>query len=204
MISLDKISFEQAVSTLCKRDRLLRDAVRHNGIPPMWRRPQGFATLVKIILEQQVSLASGAAVYNKLELQLGSITPEGFLALSDANLKTCGYSRQKTVYCRNLAQAIVDRDLNLRSLVRKDDETARDCLVALKGIGPWTADCYLLMALRRRDIWPVGDLALRAAVRNLHQLDDLPDADAMNKIAGKWRPYRSVAARILWHYYVSA
>ncbi len=204
MISLNKTSFEQAVATLCKRDRLLGNAVRRNGMPPMWRRPQGFATLVEIILEQQVSLASGAAVYHKLEQLLGRITPEGFLTLSDAKLKRCGYSRQKAVYCRILAQAIVDRDLNLRSLVRQDDESARDCLVALKGIGPWTADCYLLMALRRRDIWPVGDLALRAAVRNLHQLDDLPDADAMNEIAGKWRPYRSVAARILWHDYVSA
>ena len=204
MISLDKTRFELAVATLCRRDRLLGDTVRRNGVPPMWRRPQGFATLLKIILEQQVSLASGAAVYHKLEQQLDRITPEKFLALSDAKLKRCGFSRQKADYCRILAQAIVDCDLNLKSLARKDDETARDCLVALKGIGPWTADCYLLMALRRRDIWPVGDLALRAAVRDLHGLDNLPDADAMNEIAGKWRPYRSVAARILWHFYVSA
>ena len=204
MISLNKTDFDQAVAALCKSDRLLGDAVRRNGTPPMWRRPQGFATLVKIILEQQVSLASAAAVYRKLEHQLGRISPENFLVLSDATLKRCGYSRQKAVYCRNLAKAIVDRDLNLKSLARQDDETARNSLVSLKGIGPWTADCYLLMALRRRDIWPVGDLALRAAVRDLHELDDLPDTQTMNAISGKWRPYRSVAARILWHYYISA
>ncbi|HYE34196.1 hypothetical protein [Methylocaldum sp.] len=169
----------------------------------MWAREPGFSTLIRIILEQQVSLASARATYERLLASVAPLTPEGFLALHDIALGKIGFSRQKIAYGRYLAQSIAEGRLDLGELDSLDDETARSRLTKLKGIGLWTADIYLLMALRRPDVWPGGDLGLMLAVQDVKRLSSRPDPNVMTAIAESWRPWRAVAARLLWHHYLS-
>lgn len=200
---LDENTLLAATSELCASDGDLRGVVEQFGPPPLWARRPGFATLVRIILEQQVSLASGRATFSRLETALASVTADRVVGLSREELRGLGITRQKAGYCLDLA-ALVDRgDLNLRRLSRADDAAVRDTLLAVRGIGPWTADLYLLMALRRPDVWPDGDLALVAAIRRVKRLRSQPTADRVRRIASRWHPWRSVAARILWHFYLS-
>jgi DNA-3-methyladenine glycosylase II len=173
------------------------------GPPPIWRREPGFPALVLIILEQQVSLASARAAYNRLLNICPVLTPKEFLALGDDALHMAGFSRQKTSYCRGLALAIIEGQLELQSLIGKDDDTVRQELISVKGIGAWTADIYLLMALRRPDIWPVLDRALAVAVQRLWKMTQAPSPAELAQMGEDWRPYRAVAARLLWHYYLN-
>lgn len=175
---------------------------RH-GVPPLWDRPQGFATLLHIILEQQVSLASAKACFDKLSARLGAVSPELLLTLSDAELKTVGFSRQKTAYARHLSEAILEDRLDLNHLDTLGDEEAKIELMCLKGVGNWTADIYLLMAMLRPDVMPRGDLALHVAYQKLTESESRPGSDQFIAIAEKWRPHRSTAARLLWHFYLS-
>ena len=200
---LDKDSFLRGLGELVRRDRNLSEVVERYGPPPLWVREPGFATLVYIILEQQVSLASARAAYERLLQAARPLTPARFLRLTDAELKGIGFSRQKTAYARLLAESIQKRRLNLRSLHRLGDDAAREKLLALKGIGPWTADIYLLSALRRPDIWPVGDLALATAVQEVTHLRKRPSRERLEKMSEPWRPWRAVAARLFWHHYLS-
>lgn len=172
------------------------------GLPPLWERQPGFATLVYIILEQQVSLASARAAFLKLQQALPAVTPDAFLTLDDSELKEIGFSRQKTRYSRGLAQAVLNSEIDLDGLSALDDTSARTELLKITGIGPWTADIYLLMALLRPDIWPSGDLALATAVQNLKGLSARPGPAELEAIAQPWKPWRAVAARLLWHYYL--
>ena len=176
---------------------------RRLGAPPMWARMPGFPTLVYIILEQQVSLASAKAAYTKLEQACGAITPQAFLRFSDEELKTIGFSRQKAGYCRGLARTILDGELDLDGLDSLPDEQVHAALTGIKGIGPWTANIYLLMVLLRPDIWPAGDLALAVAYQKLKQLPARPGTQELDAIAERWRPWRAVAARLLWHDYLN-
>jgi len=188
---------------LSRRDRDLARIVKDWGLPPMWARKAGFPTLIHIILEQQVSLASARAAFNRLCEVASPLTPTRFLELDDAMLKAIGFSRQKTDYGRHLAQAVLDGDLNLRAFRSKDDETVGTELLRVKGIGRWSADIYLLMALRRPDVWPKGDLALAVAAQRVKRLTSRPTPDELEAISAAWRPWRAVAARMLWHYYLS-
>jgi DNA-3-methyladenine glycosylase II len=166
-------------------------------------REPGFPALVYIILEQQVSLASAKAAFDRLNAAVGPLTPRGFLKLTDAELLRIGYSRQKTLYTRLLAESLSRRHFDLRYLHELDDDAARKMLTAFKGIGNWTADIYLLSALRRPDIWPVGDLALAVAVQEVKHLGKRPSPEKLEKMSAPWRPYRAVAARLFWHAYLS-
>jgi DNA-3-methyladenine glycosylase II len=200
---LSQEALARAVRLLARRDPDLRRVVKRFGAPPMWERESGFSTLLHIILEQQVSLASARAAHSKL-LELASpLTPQRFLQLDDATLKNVGFSRQKTAYGRNLAQSIVDGILNLDALDAMDDVTVRSELIKIKGIGQWTADIYLLMVLRRPDVWPTGDLALAVAAQRVKNLPVRPSAEELVSMSTRWKPWRAVAARILWHYYLS-
>lgn len=187
---------------LAARDRDLAAILARFGPPPLWARPATFATLVHIILEQQVSLASARAAFDRLRAR-GALTPQSFLAFDDATLKAIGFSRQKTAYCRLLAQALTDGALKLAALQRMNDDEARAALTRLKGIGAWTADIYLLMALRRADIWPRGDLGLLVALQQVKHLPARPSFIEFDALGEQWRPYRAVAARLLWHHYLS-
>jgi DNA-3-methyladenine glycosylase II len=202
-VSLTEESFTRGLGTLSERDTDLAQLNVDVGQPPMWVREPGFPTLVHIILEQQVSLASAKAAFDRLCLATAPLTPQGFLKLGDAILRSIGFSRQKALYGRNLAKAILKGRLNLATLHVMDDATARSELVEIKGIGPWTADIYLLMALRRPDIWPSGDLAIAVAVQEIKHLRSRPTAKELDAIGVKWQPWRAIAARILWHYYLS-
>jgi DNA-3-methyladenine glycosylase II len=202
-VQLNKKSLIKAVEYLEVRDRHLKLVVSKFGPPPLWEREEGFKTLIYIILEQQVSLASAKAAYDKLLKKIGSITSVNFLKLSDVELKLIGFSRQKTSYGRNLADAIITERLNLTELSDLDDAQAKEQLMNIKGIGPWTADIYLLMALGRPDIWPNGDIALASAVQKLRGIASRPSFEELNRMSLKWKPWRAVAARILWHYYLS-
>lgn len=200
---LDEHRLLKGVQELVERDRDFGAIVAAYGPPPLWEREQGFHTLVYIILEQQVSLASARAAYDKLVASVEQLTPENFLALTDEELKGIGFSRQKTGYGRALAQAIIDGSLDLPGLVAQEDQEAREQLMRVKGIGLWTADIYLLMAMGRPDIWPRGDLALEVAMQRLKGWERRPTPEEAGEMSTAWRPWRAVAARLLWHYYLS-
>lgn len=173
------------------------------GPPPLWDRPAGFGTLLNIILEQQVSLASAKACFDKLAARIGDVTPTNLLAINDADLKTIGFSRQKTAYARHLSEAIINKHIDLDSLHKFTDAEVKAKLTKLKGVGEWTSDVYLLMAMLRPDVMPRGDIALHAAYQKLTAADKRPGSDEFVAMAVKWKPFRSVAARLLWHYYLS-
>ncbi|MDH3733205.1 MAG: DNA-3-methyladenine glycosylase 2 family protein [Gemmatimonadota bacterium] len=193
----------RAAAGLGASDREFQGVLDRWGAPPLWDREPSFATLVHIILEQQVSLASAAAALRRLQDAIGHPEPESFLALDDDRLLRIGFSRQKRVYARDVASRLLDGRLDLTVLTELSDSEVRDRLMEVKGIGRWTADVYLLMVLLRPDIWPVGDRALVVALRELKGLGTDPDADGMRNLADAWRPWRSVAARILWHFYLN-
>ena len=169
----------------------------------MWARPPGFATLVKIILEQQVSLASAASMFARLQQNIVPFQPARLTEFGELSLKSLGLTRQKTSYCLELAQSLTEKRLRLAQLPRMNDEVAKATLMAVKGLGAWSAEVYLLMALRRPDVWPVNDLALAQAVTEVKQLSHRPNNAELLAHAEGWRPYRSVAARMLWQHYLA-
>lgn len=169
----------------------------------MWGRPAGFPTLVHIVLEQQVSLASAQAAFDRLRSAVDALTPDRFLELDDARLLAIGFSRQKARCVRGVARAVGSGTLDLEGLALLADEDVHRALVAQTGVGPWTAAIYLLIALRRPDVWPATDMALVAAVAEVKGLDRRPDVDQMQALATPWQPWRSVAARLFWHHYLS-
>jgi DNA-3-methyladenine glycosylase II len=195
--------FAQAVLELAQRDADLALVLEKYGSPPLWVREPGFPTLVYIILEQQVSLASARALYQRLQEAVRPFTPARFLKLTETEMRQLGFSRQKAHYTRLLADAVKRRQFDLQALHDLHDDHAREKLIALKGIGRWTADIYLLSALRRPDIWPVGDLALATAVQEVKRLRRRPSPDKLEKMSAPWRPWRAVAARLFWHAYLS-
>ncbi len=199
---LNEKNILEAVKILADRDPVLASIVQRYGSPPLWFRPPGFSTLILIILEQQVSLSSARAAYNRLEKSLGEVTPVNFVKLNDAELKRIGFSRQKTNYGRQLAKEILDGSVDLEALEKLPDDGARSQLMAIKGIGRWSADIYLLMALRRPDIWPHSDLALIKTVSKIKGLEKPPSSYEWDAIGEAWRPWRSVAARLAWFEYL--
>ncbi|MGH7550666.1 MAG: DNA-3-methyladenine glycosylase family protein [Gemmatimonadota bacterium] len=203
-MELSSNSLRAAVADLVARDADLAGVVRRFGPPPMWGRRPGFASLVRIVLGQQVSLVSAAAAYRRLQGAAGRVTPSRVAALGEERLRSAGLTRQKAVYCRSLATAIVAGRLDLSSLRGLPDAEVRSSLIAIPGIGPWTIDIYLLMALRRPDIWPTGDLALARALQRVKRLRKVPGDRRMSAIARPWSPWRAVAARVLWHFYLSS
>jgi len=173
------------------------------GPPPLWNREPGFPTLVHIILEQQVSLASARAAFDKLVAKTSPLQPASFLELDHRELKKIGFSGQKGRYCRELVQAVLDGSLDLDNLVFLSDEQVRTQLTKVTGIGRWTADIYLLMALGRPDVWPSGDLALHKSIRDLRGFEAPLSPSEFEELGEPWRPWRSVAARMLWNHYLN-
>lgn len=203
LVVLDEQGHSHAIAWLSQRDEHLAAIIAQHGPPPFWTREPGFATLVYLILEQQVSLASAKSAYDKLIAKVKKLTPGRFLKLTTRDLKAAGFSRQKMLYARLLAEELSKRRLNLPSLHAMDDQAVRVRLTALKGIGPWTAENYLLFALRRPDVWPAHDLALQIAVQQVKGLRKRPTPEKLDKMSKAWRPYRSVATCIFWHHYLS-
>jgi len=192
-----------AARDLAARDPKLAEILIAHGEPPMWRRTAGFPTLVHIILEQQVSLRSGRAMFDRLNASIQPFEPEYFLRKGESYLRGLGVTRQKSAYLIHLSSLNVRGELSLAKLSRMSDEEARTALMQVKGIGLWSADVYLLMAMRRADIWPSGDLALAVAAKDLFGLKQRPSPNELELLAEEWRPHRAVAARMLWQYYLA-
>lgn len=195
-------SLAAAAEVLAARDRHLASIYKIHGPPPMWARRPGFPTLLRIVLEQQVSLVSARAMFERLRSNIDPFTAERFIEFGEASLRSLGVTRQKAHYCVQVAHAFTNGHLD--KIVRMNDEDAHATLLSIKGVGPWTANIYLLMVLRRPDIWPDGDVALATAVGKLRKMNPRPAFSELAQIAESWRPYRSVAARMLWQYYLAA
>lgn len=198
---LDETGLRPALAALAETDADMARALADVGPPPMRPWEPGFPTLLRIILGHQVSLASARAIFARLHAAADPLTPERLLALDDEALRAAGLSRAKMIYGRALAEALVEGRLDLDALPQLDDDAARAQLVAVHGIGAWTADIYLLLALRRPDVWPAGDLALAVGAQAVKGLAARPNAREMVALAEPWRPWRGAAARLLWHYY---
>ncbi len=201
--SLTRASLLVGTEALCARDPDLAAIVRRHGPPPLWGRRPGFQTLVRIVLEQQVSLAAARTMYEKLRRAIGEVTPARVERLGVAGLRRLGFTRQKASYCHGLACSLRAGTLDLSAVARAADDRGRDALLRVRGLGPWSVDIYYLMALRRPDVWPRGDLALATAAAQVKRLRARPDDTALARLAAGWAPWRSVAARILWHHYLS-
>lgn len=201
--TFNESSFKFCCNHLAKQDDDLKLIIDTYGYPPLFVRTPTFETLLHIILEQQVSLASAKAALNKLKEKIGTILPEKLILLTDIELKACYFSRQKIVYSRNLAEAIINKQLNLKKLMLLPDETVRTELKKIKGIGDWTSDVYMMMAMQRINLFPVGDIALINSLKNIKGLPRQTDKEAVLLVAEKWRPYRTVAAFLLWHAYIN-
>jgi DNA-3-methyladenine glycosylase II len=200
--TFDSNSFRTICKKLARQDKALNAIIQEHSYPPMWTRPATFQTLVLTILEQQVSLASAYAAFKKLKEKIGYVTPEKIVKLTDEEMRACYFTRQKMSYVRILAEAVQSKKLELKKLALLPDEEVRAILIQLKGIGHWTADVYLMHALQRTDLFPLGDIAL---VNSLKEVKGLPkdiSKEDMLKIAEPWRPYRTIAAMILWHAYI--
>ena len=201
--ALSEVTLAAVAKLLARRDEHLRLVLKTLGPPPLWARPPGFSTLVKIILEQQVSLASAASLFARLKRNVVPFQPARMIELGELHLKSLGLTRQKTAYCLHLAESLTEKRLRLSQLSRMTDEEARAALMAIKGLGSWSADVYLLMVLRRPDVFPATDLALVTSVTSLKQLAARPTTDEFLVMAEAWRPYRAVAARMLWQFYLA-
>jgi len=198
----NKENFSLICDKLSKKDKHLRQVIVQYGYPPMWTRPNTFQTLILTILEQQVSLASAYAAFKKLKEKIGFVTADKILSLSDTELRACYFSRQKIVYARALATAVKEKSISLRKLALAGEDTVRTELKKIKGIGDWTVDVYLMHALQRSDLFPLGDIALVNSMKEVKQLSQTITKIEMLEIAESWRPYRTIASMILWHAYI--
>jgi DNA-3-methyladenine glycosylase II len=202
--ALTRTSLARAVDDLVARDRGLARIVAAHGPPPLWARPTGFSTLVRIILEQQVSLTAAATLFRRVTAQLpGGMTPEAVLTAGPDGLRALGLTRQKARYVCALGACVHGGEIALSRLARLSDAAAAAHLERVPGIGPWTSSIYLLMAMRRPDVWPPGDLALHKALARLRRMPEIPTTERATLLARRWAPYRAVAARILWHSYLA-
>lgn len=201
-LTFDASNFPSLVNKLSRKDKELNAIIKQHGHPPMWTRPATFQTLILTILEQQVSLASAYAAFKKLKERVGFVTPAKILSLTDAELRACYFSRQKIVYARELATALINKQLNLKKLNDSHEDEVRHELKKIKGIGDWTVDVYLMHAMQRTDLFPLGDIALVNSLKEVKQLHRQVTKEEMLSIAEPWRPYRTIAAMILWHAYI--
>lgn len=199
--SFDETSFYKLCDHLAKKDAHIKAILKEHGYPPIWSRKPSFETLIHIILEQQVSLASAKAALVKLQEKIGTVTPKKLLQLSDEALKSCYFSRQKIVYARALATAIESGELSLTKLQHLSDEEIRETLTKIKGIGNWTVDVFLMMVLHRTDLFPTGDIALMNSVRHVKTIAQATREEILS-LAEAWRPNRTVAAFVFWHAYI--
>lgn len=199
---LDEAGLQRSVRALCRVEPRFAQVLDRYGPPPLWPREPGFSTLALLMLEQQVSLAQARAMYARIDAA-GGVSAANVARLGEEGLRALGVTRQKSAYLARLAAELEAGALDLDSLHDQPDEPALAALDALHGVGPWTAHCYLLFALRRPDVFPAGDLALMESVRQLWRLKSRPGPEQLARRAKAWSPHRATAARLLWHHYLS-
>ena len=202
LLLLDEARLRRSVLALCRMETRFSSVIERHGPPPLWPREPGFATLALLMLEQQVSLAQARAMYARIE-SAGGVSVPNVAGLGEAGLRALGVTRQKSAYLARLAAQLQAGALDLATLHAQPDEAAIAALDALHGVGPWTAHCYLLFALRRPDVFPAADLALMEAVRQIWKLRARPTPEQLARRARAWSPHRATAARLLWHHYLS-
>lgn len=190
---------EQALQYLCEKDAIFKNIIDAYGLPVIPSRPQGFETLVLLILEQQVSIDSAKATFLKIRAKVVTFEPEILLSVSDEDFRSLGVSRQKTKYIKCLSEAVIEKSIVLESLAEKSAQEVRDELIKIKGIGHWTIDVYLMFCLQTPDVMPFGDVAI---VNTIKELLDIQDKPAMEIYAQNWAPHRTLASFLLWHYYL--
>ena len=202
MYQLTKKRMVVALHQLAGRDELMATLFSQYGVPPLLSRSESFATLVHIVLEQKVSLTSAAAIMRRVEKACPGMQPDKFLVTEELRLRDAGMSQSKVTYCRSIAQNLVSKNLSLQALRKLDDEQVIETLTQVRGIGPWTAGVYLMMAMRRADAWASGDRALLVSYAESADLKTMPDYSQLDSIASQWTPHRGTAARLLWHAYL--
>lgn len=190
---------QKAALYLCEKDNIFKNIIEKYDLPVVPSRPQGFESLVLLILEQQVSINSAQATFAKLKNKLKIFSPQNIFMLSDENYKEVGVSRQKTGYIKGLAKTIIDKELDLESLTTKTVEQIREELIKIKGIGQWTIDVYLMLCLKAPDIIPLGDIAV---INTINELLNISEKHEMEQYTKLWQPHRSAATFLLWHYYL--
>ena len=203
ILTLTPETIALGIRELTNLDSDLANIIHTYGNPPNWIREKGFIGLVRIILGQQVSVAAANSIYIRLQTLVSPLSPENLLTFDDIQLQSVGLSRQKIIYLRALASAIASKQLDLDQLEYADEATLRTELIKVKGIGNWTVDIYLMMSLQRPDAFPSSDLGVIIAYQKLKNLPIRPTPIEIEKIAEKWRPWRAIATRILWHYYLN-
>ncbi len=201
-MTFNQDNFISLCDHLAQHDPDLIQIIQDFGYPLRWYREPSFESLIHFILEQQVSLASALAALKKLREKIGDITPENLLELSDEQLKECYFSRQKIIYARCLAAAVKNKELIIDELILETDEIVGTKLKLIKGIGQWTTDVFLMMSLSRTDVFPIGDIALINSIRQVKNLPPSVDKQSIATLAEKWKPYRTIAAFLLWHSYL--
>lgn len=190
---------QQAITFLTENDPVFKLIIEKYGLPKIPSRPQGFETLVLLILEQQVSIDSAKATFLKIRTKVSDFQPQILISLSDEEYRSLGVSRQKTKYIKCLAEAVLDQSVDLESFPSKSAEEIRKELIQIKGIGNWTIDVYLMFCLQKADIIPLGDIAI---INTLKELLDIHDKQAIEIYTLKWAPYRTFASFLIWHYYL--
>ncbi|RZJ28668.1 MAG: DNA-3-methyladenine glycosylase 2 family protein [Flavobacterium sp.] len=191
---------QHAFDFLTSKDKILKSVIDEYGLPKIQFREQGFAAMCHIILEQQVSIASARAAYQKLAAHLGDVTPEKLLLTSDEALRGCGISRQKILYLKDMASQIENGALDFKALEHLPEADIREKLLAIKGVGNWTVEIYLMFCLQSPDVIPFGDIAIRHAMKELYSCATVEE---MEVISDSWKPLRTYASYILWHQYLS-
>lgn len=190
---------QDAIVVLTQKDDILKGIISEFGLPIIQKREEGFASMCHIILEQQVSIASAKAAYEKLSNLLGKVDPITINNASDQDLKTCGISRQKTIYLKDLAQRVINKELSFSSLPMKTEQQIRNELIQIKGVGNWSIDVYLMFCMQSQDIIPLGDIAIKNTLIELYQCQS---EEEMLTVSSTWAPFRTVASFIIWHYYL--
>ena len=190
---------KEAFDYLSGKERIFKEIIEQHGIPIIPQRPQGFETLVLLILEQQVSIDSAKATFLKIKGRFENLVPEILVAVTDEDFRSFGVSRQKTSYIKALATAIINKQIDLQSLPNKTAKQVREELIKIKGIGNWTIDIYLMFCLQEPDLLPIGDIAV---VNTIKELLDIQDKNEMEIHSLQWSPYRSFATYLLWHHYL--
>lgn len=190
---------DEALVVLTQKDEVLKGIISEFGLPIIQKREEGFASMCHIILEQQVSIASAKAAYEKLVNLVGKVDPFTIHNATDEDLRSCGISRQKTIYLKDVAQRVIRKELNFSSLPMKTEQQIRNELIQIKGVGNWSIDVYLMFCMQSQDIIPLGDIAIK---NTLMELYNCQSEEEMLAISSNWKPFRTFASFIIWHYYL--
>jgi DNA-3-methyladenine glycosylase II len=190
---------QESIPFLSQKDEVLKTIIADFGLPIIQKREEGFASMCHIILEQQVSIASAKAAYEKLVNLVGKVDPFNISNATDEDLRTCGISRQKTLYLKDLAQRVISKELDFSSLPMKSEQQIRNELIQIKGVGNWSIDVYLMFCMQSQDIIPLGDIAIKNTLVELYNCQSDED---MLAISSNWKPFRTLASFIIWHYYL--